>query len=319
MQMSAGEQLAKVVHYYGLSNCCCGATEKIICPFHHDKNPSLIIDYERGFWFCFGCNLSGDARKFVQNVESGLNDLQSYRKFLQILKTDKTKKITVGRYEKKKQNHELYAEAYDHYHGLSKINWSALGSEEREILEARDYMFNRGFDAKTLTKCGAKYTYERAYSLIFPIMDNGKFRGWVCRTTRKDIEAKRKYLYNTGFSRAETVVGNYGKKPFVIVVEGYMDRLKFIQYGVENVVAIFGWKMSDGQFRKLKAAGITTIISALDNDECGKKGTEYLRKIWGSENVIRFKYLKGIKDIGETNVHQFKKMYEKTMSIFGGK
>lgn len=102
-------------------------------------------------------------------------------------------------------------------------------------------------------------------------MDNGKFKGWVCRTTVKEIEQKRKYLYNTGFSRANTVVGNYGSEKYVIIVEGYMDMLKFLQFGVDNVCAIFGWKMSDNQFKKLKASGIKFVISALDNDECGKK------------------------------------------------
>ena len=49
------------------------------------------------------------------------------------------------------------------------------------------------------------------------MIDNGKFKGWVCRTTDKDIEKKRKYLYNKGFRRAETLVGSYGLKPYVFM------------------------------------------------------------------------------------------------------
>ena len=92
-----------------------------------------------------------------------------------------------------------------------------------------------------------------------------------------------------------------------------MDRLKFVQYGVENVVAILGWKMSQQQIQKLKDKGITKVISALDNDDCGRKGTEYLKKHF---EVTRFRYLKGIKDVGETTKDTFDKMYKKTMKEF---
>ena len=133
---------------------------------------------------------------------------------------------------------------------------------------------------------------------------------------RKDIEARRKYLYNEGFSRASTLVGDYGSEKYVFVVEGYMDRAKFLQFGVTNVVAILGWKMSEEQERKLKEKGITDVISALDNDECGRKGTKYLKSIF---NVTRFTYLKGIKDPGDMTEDKFKKMYSRTMKIYRDK
>jgi DNA primase len=92
-----------------------------------------------------------------------------------------------------------------------------------------------------------------------------------------------------------------------------MDRLKFIQFGEENVVAILGWKMSPQQIQKLKDKGITKVISALDNDECGKKGTKFLQKHF---EVTRFTYLKGVKDPGEMTQESFNKMLKRTMKIF---
>jgi DNA primase len=132
----------------------------------------------------------------------------------------------------------------------------------------------------------------------------------------KSIEEKRKYLYNEGFSRATTLVGTYGTKDYVFVVEGYMDRLKFVQFGEDNVVAILGWKMSHEQIQKLKKKGITKVISALDNDDCGKKGTEFLKKHF---EVTRFAYLKGVKDPGEMTQESFDKMLKRTMRIFKSK
>lgn len=40
------------------------------CPFHHEKTPSFAIKQEDGFYHCFGCGVSGDVVKFVQNIES---------------------------------------------------------------------------------------------------------------------------------------------------------------------------------------------------------------------------------------------------------
>jgi DNA primase len=314
VEATGGSNLAKVLLYYKLIYSIDSNIQKIVCPFHDDVNPSLIINLNEGTWFCFGCNLSGDASKFVKYMEAKynhLNDLQSYKKYLQIIKSDEFTDIKIIRKSKKQTaelNRDLYNQAYDYYHGLSKIDWRNDKSEE--VVEAKEYMLKRGFNSTTLMKCDARITYNKNYAIIFPMLDNGKFRGWVCRTMDKAIEKKRKYLYNEGFSRATTLVGNYGNKKYVFVVEGYMDRLKFIQNGVDNIVAILGWKMSDDQIRKLKEAGIEVVISALDNDECGKKGTRYLATKF---DMLRFKYLKGIKDPGETDKENFNKMYSKTM------
>lgn len=309
----AGE-LAKVLWYYNLIPNVYDPVQKIVCPFHSDVNPSMSVDLKRGTCYCFGCNEYFDAQRFVSRMESkyhGLNDLKAAQMYVKILKSKKCSDIHIEKAlknYKRPNKKQLYDEAYDYYHGLGSIDWK--DTEIEEAIEAREYMDKRGFSPDTLNRCKAKVTYNNSYGLIFPMLDNGKFRGWVCRTMKKEIEAKRKYLYNEGFSRANTLVGNYGTEKYVFVVEGYMDRLKFVQYGIDNVVAILGWKMSAEQERKLKEKGITHVISALDNDECGRKGTKYLQTIF---KVTRFTYLKGIKDPGEMSEEKFEKMYSRTM------
>lgn len=300
-----GEELAKVLSYYGY-----GTDTEIVCPFHEDVNPSMSVYYNNGSFYCFGCGIHGDAVDFVKYLNPKLNDLQAVRKFLRILKSKKVKDIVPKRYKKHdRTNEELYDISWDYYYGLSSVDWIADNSED--VLEVKRYMESRGFTDRVLNKCKAKITYNSSYPIIFPMFDNGKFRGWVCRTSNPEIAKKRKYLYNTGFSRATTLVGDYSGYDYVFVVEGYMDRLKFLQFGVNNVVAILGWKMSHEQEQKLRRSGVKVIISALDNDTCGKKGTEYLKSIFNK--VIRFKYLKGIKDPGEMDQRLFDKMYNKTM------
>ena len=313
-----GNALARVLEYYKLIPDF-AKLQKIVCPFHKDVNPSLIVDLEKGKWFCFGCQASGDAPKFVEMMEAKyhkLNSLQAYQKYLKILKSSEVTDIELSRYQKaaRPPQKELYAQAYDFYHGLNRRDWRWLlnhldEAQDKDEVDAIQYMIGRGFTPEILTKIGCRYTYAKPYPLVFPMMDNGKFRGWVCRTNDPEVAKKRKYLYNRGFSRATTLVGDYGSKDYVFIVEGYMDRLKFVQFGEDNVVAILGWKITSDQIRKLKEKGVKYVVSALDNDDCGKKGTLFLKQHF---KVVRFAYLKGIKDAGEMDEKLFRKMLKKT-------
>lgn len=312
-------EMAKVLRYYGLAPNIMEANPKIICPIHDDVRPSMKVNVRDNSYYCFGCNAHGNAQKLVKEIESkyhNLNDLQSYKKYLEILKTKDVSDIKVRKSSQvnRKTNKELYDIAYDYYHGLITIDWGNPG-DLPEVSQILDYMSYRGYSANTLNYVKAKPTFNSSYGLIFPMLDNGKFKGWVCRTMEPDVEKYRKYLYNTGFSRATTLCGDYGKKPYVIVVEGYMDRLKFIEAGIEpdNVVAILGWKMSSQQEKKLKDAGVQTVISALDNDKAGKKGTAYLKTIF---KVTRFQYLKGVKDPGEMSKEKLNKCYRRTIKKY---
>ena len=308
-----GKELAKVLFFYGLIPDVNTSEYKIVCPFHEDMNPSLIVNLEKGNWYCFGCNKSGNAYDFVEGIETkrGIKGIKLLKRFFHILNSKKVERLKYNpKIKTKKESEELYNMAWDYYYGLQRIDWKTTDIEE--AVEVKRYMLKRGFKASTLNKAQAKITYNKQYQLIFPMLDNGEFKGWVCRTNIPEVEQKRKYLYNGGFLRRNTLVGNYAGCNYVFVVEGFMDRLKFVQNGVDNVVAILGWKMSREQEKKLRDAKVEYIISALDNDTCGRKGTEYLKSIFPGK-VIRFAYLKGVKDPGEMTKELFDKMYNKTM------
>ena len=309
---SNGRDLAKILLYYGYE--VTSSVLKIVCPFHEDVNPSMMVDLETGQFYCFGCNESGDGMRFVRLMHKELDDLQACKKYFEILKSKNKEELKFNRIKRKKQNLDLLTEAQDYYYCLHQTNWKIEDSEDVRLAKA--YMERRGFTPKTLNLCGAKINYSRAYGIIFPMMDNEEFKGWVCRTMDREVEKKRKYLYNEGFSRATTLVGQYDGSPVLYIVEGYMDMLKFRQFGCKNVVAILGWKMSQEQIQKLKDKGYKKVISALDNDECGIKGTNWLKKNF---EVVRFCYLKGIKDPGEMTKEMFDKMNRKTLKLYDAK
>lgn len=298
-----GKELAKVLIYYGLISDVVSSDFNIICPFHEDINPSMRICLADGSFFCFGCEAKGNALDFVKKVHPELNELQACVLLEQILNSKEVKTLNV-KYRKKRrlQNKQALNEAHDYYYGLRSIDWNDIHTkEEHEVLQ---YMKQRGFNERALNIAQCRTNYNIAYPFIFPILDNGEFKGWVGRTMNKYVEKKRKYLYNDGFRKRDTLCGNYEQNKVVFICEGFMDYLSLRTRGhLKNVVAILGWHISDEQVQKLKDKGVTTVVSALDNDSAGNKGTEYLKQFF---HVIRFAYPDGIKDAGEMSEQQLK-------------
>ena len=215
------------------------------------------------------------------------------------------------KYKKKRRinNRQALNEAHDYYYGLRTVDWNNIHTEEEQ--KVLQYMKQRGFDARALNIAQCKTNYNIAYPFLFPILDNGEFRGWVGRTMNKYVEKKRKYLYNDGFRKRDTLCGTYERNKVIFICEGFMDYLSLRTRGhIKNVVAILGWHISDEQVQKLKDKGVTTVVSALDNDEAGNKGTEYLKRFFN--HVIRFKYPDGVKDAGEMSEQELKTAIRRT-------
>jgi len=295
-------ELLKVLEHYDIRY-----EQKILCPFHADKNPSLMIDLEKDYWWCFGCQTGGDAYKFHKQYQNGLgitNELKilsSYEKLIgkkSKKNSSKIQQVFTQPIKDPAYFRQMLIEAKDYYNGLRTVDWYVSDDE------CTDYMTWRGFTRGMLNYSGAKYTYkDETYPIIFPIKDNGRFKGWVCRTFDFEIGQTRKYLYNKGFRRNSTLAGTYKKTEVVMIVEGYLDMLKAKQLGIKNVVAILGWKITNKQIEKLKNEGIDTIISALDNDKAGIAGYNYLKSHF---KVVKFEYPESIKDMGDLNRKQFK-------------
>lgn len=298
----------KVLEHYGLF--LDSPSYKVICPFHGDKNPSLQINVDKEYFHCYGCEAHGSALDLIKSFEPGLNALQANIKLQEITKRGlKTPFRASGvqiKNTKRLSQKESIIQARNYYSSLPDPNWYKAKRNEvimEETLQCKRYMADRGFTSSLLTTIGAKPSLNSSYPIIFPLTENGIFRGYVMRTFNPEIESKRKYLYNEGFRRQLTLPGIYQKEEPIILVEGYLDCLKAIQLGFPNVAALLGWKISKKQLNKIKRKGIKTIICGLDNDEAGNKGYTYLKeaaKEYGIK-VYRLKYPKNIKDFGDIN------------------
>ena len=301
---------------------------KVVCPFHDDKNASMQISIPKAFYYCYGCGASGSSLELFKGFwklkhNKTLTDLEARLKIQALLSrtydssyttSNNTKEhsfslLNNGSYQQKESYKEGITEARQYFYNLPSPNWyrcSSVPCVEQETIECKRYMKHRGFTPRTLTKAQAKPSLNKYYPIVFPLLENGIFRGYVMRTFDPEVEAKRKYMYNRGFKRERTLAGNFGIKhtgiQTVLIVEGYLDCLKVQQLGIHSVVAILGWKVSGTQLDKLKRAGVKHIICGTDNDEAGRKGYKYLKLVQKQQKwykLSRVRFPESIKDFGE--------------------
>ena len=109
-----------------------------LCPFHTEKTPSFSVNAEEGFYYCFGCQESGDAITFVRAMDH-LDFVDAVR-FL----ADRAG-ITLHEDQEMGRDHKRRSELLD---AMEKaVEWyhqRLLKSPDAG--PARDYLRSRGYD-----------------------------------------------------------------------------------------------------------------------------------------------------------------------------
>ncbi len=273
-----------------------------LCPFHDDKNPSLIISIPKQIFKCFSCNTGGNLIIFVKLF----NNL-TYINTLELL----AKKIGYEILNKNKKNiGNLKIDT------LYKINNDALKYFQYNLMlqnnnKIRNYLFNERnltLDNITLFKIGFsgeinnlyKYLLKSGYNIsdiidaglanevdgkikdffynriIFAITDeNNNIIGFSGRNI--DKSTKIKYINtktNLIFSKGQKLYNVYNalleirKKQCIYIVEGYFDVISLYNKGIYNVLATMGTSLTTEQINILKKI-CTKIILFFDGDNAG--------------------------------------------------
>ena len=119
------------------------------CPFHNEKTPSFCVNQNDGYYHCFGCGVSGDVVKFVQEIES-----VTFVDAVKIL-ADKAGMVMP---EFKEDPH--YQEKKDRKEVLKQLMRDAARYFRNNLLdeekgkEAREYLASRGIDDETSKRYG---------------------------------------------------------------------------------------------------------------------------------------------------------------------
>jgi DNA primase len=145
------------------------------------------------------------------------------------------------------------------------------------------------------------------YKLVFPYRKtNGDIATFIGRLTRPLQEGERE---GDKYKPMGHYGGVQGEHPFglhavrgdtAIVVEGFLDALLAGARGIHNVVALSNSRLLTGQDEAFRKRGIKKLILALDNDEAGREGTEYIiRKLLNSDITTYVASFWGAKDPDE--------------------
>lgn len=246
-----------------------------VCPFHHDRRPSMNVTPQMGIFKCFACGAGGDVIRFVQDYEklSFVDALKAVALRAGIAIPEKFAESDGPGREKTELALAANQLACQYYSEqiekrpdvLTYLQKRGVTEEARKQFqlgyapEALDGLLRRAeakkvpiealIEAGIVGESQGGRRYERfGGRLIFPIWNlSGHVIGFGGRTL--DPEGQPKYvnspesplyhksrvLYGFNFAR-----GAIDKAQEVVLVEGYMDLLSLWQAGIRNAVAVSG-------------------------------------------------------------------------------
>ncbi len=118
-----------------------------LCPFHGEKTPSFSVHVTRQFYHCFGCGVSGDVFKFVQEI-----DKVSFPEAVKIV----AQKCGIALPKREFSSPEEAAESRLRGRLLELYEQATLWFEEQlkspEGARAREYLTGRGVKPETIAK-----------------------------------------------------------------------------------------------------------------------------------------------------------------------
>ncbi|MFL6429740.1 MAG: DNA primase [Acidobacteriaceae bacterium] len=126
-----------------------------LCPFHGEKTPSFSVHVTRQFYHCFGCGVSGDVFKFVQEIEK-----VSFPEAIKIV----AQKCGIALPKREFSSPEEAAESRVRGRLLDLYEQATLFFEEQmksaEGARAREYLTGRGVKPETIAKFRLGYAPE---------------------------------------------------------------------------------------------------------------------------------------------------------------
>ncbi len=279
------------------------------CPLHGERTPSLSVSPEKGVYYCFGCQRSGDAISFVQEIDNldfvGAVESLAGRYGVTLRYTSQNEGATRAR---KRTLLDAVEKAVAFYHDRLLTGADAG--------EARGYLRSRGYDGDLVrtyrigwapddwdqlarrlklkdddlrdsglgfvNKAGRQQDAFRG-RIMFPITDErGDAVGFGGRilpghegpkykntTTESSVYDKSKILYGLHAHRDGIV-----KAGEAIICEGYTDVIGYATGGIPRAVATCGTALTEDHVKLLKRFSADRIILSFDADAAGIAAAE---------------------------------------------
>lgn len=275
-----------------------GANFVCVCPFHDDKNPSMHINAQKGFYHCFACKAGGDVFSFVQEYER-ISFYEAVERVAGLCNfslnyTAQKQEINKEIYEILPLLNAFYKQNLSKHKGVIEYLYRRALTDDDirkfelgfapSSAETLRLLKNEKIELKNALECGAvKFSDEQKdyYAsfinrISFPIYDyKGLLVGFGGRTL--DSENKAKYVNSPqcrlfdksrvfyAFHLAKDAIA---KQKEMIVCEGYMDAIAFHKAGLNNAVAVLGTALTEQHLPLIKRYEARVIL-CFDSDSAG--------------------------------------------------
>ena len=320
------------------------------CPFHDDSNPSMAVNQDKQFFYCFVCQESGNAIHFLRQYENldfvdAIETLASSLGLTVPYENSKQDKIKPSglveqavRFYQKNLNNKIAEKAIQYLKdrnitgetakkfnlGFAEDKWDALSNHLGKDIPVNELEASGLFSHKD-----SKFYDRFRGRIIFPIRNiKGDF---IAMGGRIIDEGEPKYLNSPEtafFNKSNELFGLFEvreaekKIASLIVVEGYMDVIGLYQHGIKNAVATLGTAVTPSHVAKIMRY-TNKIFFAFDGDLAGGKAAwkavENTFPIIREDVNIHFIFFEDSHDpdsyINEFGLQAFQKLLDESMPL----
>jgi DNA primase len=301
-----------------------------LCPFHDDRDPSLVISPEKNLWHCLGaCGEGGDVINWMMKSQG-----VSFRHAVELLRdgdfsslaaVQPVKRTTVTKLDSpldtSAEDQALLMQVVGYYHETLKSDAEGLAYLEKRGLsrEALEH-FKLGVANRTLgyrlpeknRKAGAEIRgrlqalgilRESGHehfngSLVIPIVNNGQVLELYGRKLNDNLRKGTPYhLYLPGPHQGVFNIEALHASKEIILCESVIDALTFWSAGFRNVTTSYGINgFTDDLLAAFKQHKTERILIAYDRDAGGEKAAAELAEKLIKEGIdcYRIHFPKGM-------------------------
>jgi DNA primase catalytic core len=301
-----------------------------LCPFHDDREPSLIVDPKKRLWNCLGaCGEGGDVYKWVMKSE-GIGFREAHERLV-LMSRAPAVEIERGEAERRVEAASAPSSAVD-------LIWleRATAHYHRRLLEtpaAQDYLHSRGITAPeivTAFRIGyADGTLLQIISAeghsalkriglitetgrelmggcaIFPLVDarNNEvvsLYGRYCGKEEKLYLPGAQHLYLPGARRGLFNPQGAKNTDEVIVTESVIDACAVWGAGIRNVIPAYGTNgLTEEIITHLRECRVSRVALMLDADDAGQYAAKQMEERLGQIGIASRSILLPVKDVSE--------------------
>ncbi|MBD2816569.1 toprim domain-containing protein, partial [Xenorhabdus sp. Flor] len=299
--LKAAVPLVAIIEQQGRPLFKRGKDMTVLCPFHQEKTPSMVITPAKNLYHCFGCDAGGSVLDWVMKTE-GLSLRHAVERLRGILGENPAVEPLLAQHEQAAlpegaagQQALLHRVVEFYHHTLLSAPEAQDYLAKRRLnhpeLVAR---FKLGFANRTLgyrlpprkQKSGADLRSRLQQlgvmresgqeflrgSLVVPVLgDGGQVLTLYGRKIRNDLRpGTPAHLYLPGAHCGVWNAAALNASKSLILCESLIDAMSFWVAGHRNVTAAYGVNgVTPDHWQAFKQYGIKQILIAFDNDSAG--------------------------------------------------